>query len=244
MAAGAPHNGYNMSRRVLDVSLEKQVGDFTCHAAVSQAVIKYYDPSRKNTQHNVCKHYPNDPTGMQDPIEVLEKESIYADQQQGVPSIAIIRREIDAGHPLILKVGQHYILLIGYRLIGSKRAVLYFKDPVTGDKEIQLPSGQDGLSRGFQTKYPTENNPEGEEAVYPVVGFYTTKRPSELAVSIRQPSRRNRSRSRSRSRNRNRNRKGNDRQRAHTRRNNNKNLPPHLQKVANTFAKWYPNGEY
>lgn len=161
-------------QNIIDIELKKQIHPFACYSAVAEAVLKHY--GIKKSQKEICDLYPknkNGKDGMQDPIYVLKKNRVFNGSEGGVPQFHMIQAEINDRRPIICKVEEHYILLVGY----DSHSNVYLKDPIKGNGRIEM-SYDDFESKGLLTKYPTKDNHNGVEAHYKVGGYYLTKPPA------------------------------------------------------------------
>jgi hypothetical protein len=160
-------------KTAIDIKLKKQIHAFACYSAVTEAVLKHY--GIEQSQRKICDSYPKNKNGkdaMQDPITALKQHGIFERLERNAPQFHIIQAEIDKNRPIICKVEQHYILLVGY----DSHNNVYLKDPIKGNDLIEMPYDV-FESRGFLTKYPTKEQPDGVEAHYLVAGYYLTKPP-------------------------------------------------------------------
>jgi hypothetical protein len=110
---------------------------------------------------------------MQDPIYVLRNNNVFNRMGERAPQLDDIHTEIKQNRPIICKVEEHYILLVGY----DSHSNIYLKDPIKGNDRIEMPYGV-FERKGFLTKYPTEADPKGVESYYLVAGYYLTKPPA------------------------------------------------------------------
>ena len=160
-AIAAPVDEFPVEK-VLDVPYEMQCKGKWCYASVSQSVIKFLTGAKK-TQKNVALGVialgnANNEEEMGDPYKYLDALGLvsYSSESRSPPPWPIIQREINLGHPIIAKVGIHYILIIGYSGTGvrdSKRK-LYFIDPLTGPLMLYGTDVAHGTQH-YQTGFPT-----------------------------------------------------------------------------------------
>ena len=183
-------------KQVLELPFEAQCTGVWCYASVSQSVIEYLT-GRKLTQKKIVegvigKGGANSEKNMGNPYEYLDSLGLIQElnPSTGPPPWATIQREINANHPIIVKVGIHYILIVGYEgksgadkyrrlffldpLVGL--VVLYASDEGTGESHYRggFPTGAAGAAAGAG---PSEIIREGWK------GYILTKRPDEAGAA-------------------------------------------------------------
>lgn len=152
----------------LHITMKQQEGPNWCYSSVIEAIVKYYNKIPHNTQltqHNIATIVAGKCiNGMQDPYNFLDKRGYIAGISTGKLSWKTITQEIDSGHPIILLVGQHYILLIGYNGKSSKDSerTLVFLDPLLQKGGPVIVSGTDFVNNGFSTDYKYTGIPQYE----------------------------------------------------------------------------------
>jgi hypothetical protein len=158
-----------MAEKELPITLRKQIHDYACYSAVTEAVLHYYHI--RTSQETLCRGR----TGPEEPKDDLSNNHVYNGEKDGCPTLKDIKNEIDADRPMIVRVAEHYILIVGYRTRG-RETYIYFKDPIKGDERISV-LYTDFKAYGFPTKYPTREHPAGKEDNYRATGHYFIKPP-------------------------------------------------------------------
>ena len=154
-----------MPRVVLEIHLEKQEKSNYCYAAVIQAIQRYYGITK--TQTNIVQTYYGEKecqNEMQDPFTYLEKHGYSKGSEKFNRTSLVwdIAKEIDAGFPVIVKIGiseaeGHFVLLVGYdgKNKTDKERKFIFKDPLADNPNnlIEVPMYSEHSPLGFPTNY-------------------------------------------------------------------------------------------
>jgi hypothetical protein len=149
-----------MPNKIITMKMKQQEKPNWCYSSVIQAIIRYYNKIPNNTRlnqrniasivaHNGCIN------GMQDPYAFLDGRGYIAGIFRKSLTWNVITQQIDAGHPIILLVGKHYIILNGYSGSSShdRYRELYFLDPLKPEGKIVTVKGTDFNHYGFPTDY-------------------------------------------------------------------------------------------
>ncbi len=149
-----------MTSNVLIITMQQQKGPNWCYSSVIQSIVRYYNKRPNNTrlnQRNIASIVAGNTciNGMQDPYYFLHDRGYIAGLSTKKLTWDVITQQIDAGFPIILLVGEHYIILYGYNGNGYRdpNRKLYFLDPLlpTG-KHVEL-NGSEFVNNGFPTDY-------------------------------------------------------------------------------------------
>lgn len=123
------------------IYIHRQEDTQWCYAAAIQSILEYYThniTSQPDIVRNVTGSSTN--SSPQDPHGILhEMDLIYNSYDGSYPSWETIREQIDAGRPIIVRLGAdtgHYVIIIGYELPESLRSrkvgnnVVIYIDPM------------------------------------------------------------------------------------------------------------------
>jgi hypothetical protein len=106
-----------MAEKILTIPVIRQEKSNWCYAAVTQMIIKYYNPGIEIPQCDIVSDISGNPSNndKQDPYEYLLANK-YIKECIPKPNIArkIIKEQIDGDNPILVLIGGHYTLLIGY----------------------------------------------------------------------------------------------------------------------------------
>jgi len=149
-----------MPEVILPVTMKQQEGPNWCYSSVIQAIVRYYNKRPNNTrlnQQNIATLVAENRciNGMQDPYYFLNGRGYIAGIYDKSLTWKVITEEIEKGHPIILLVGQHYIILHGYSGNSSRdpNRKLYFLDPLKPEGTIVTVKGTEFSNYGFPTDY-------------------------------------------------------------------------------------------
>jgi hypothetical protein len=149
-----------MPEVILPVTMKQQEGPNWCYSSVIQAIVRYYNKRPNNTrlnQRNIATVVAENRciNGMQDPYYFLNGRGYIAGIYDKSLTWKVITEEIEKGHPIILLVGQHYIILHGYSGNSSRdpNRKLYFLDPLLENGGPVIVNGRDFIDNGFPTDY-------------------------------------------------------------------------------------------
>lgn len=102
---------------MLSIPLIKQEKSNWCYAAVTQMIIKYYNPGIEIHQCDIVRDITRDSDNndKQDPYEYLAANKYIKDcfTKPNIPRKVIIE-QIEGNNPILVLIGGHYTLLIGY----------------------------------------------------------------------------------------------------------------------------------
>lgn len=194
-AAADPAKSYPPSK-ILDVPSEIQCKGTWCYASVSQSIIQFLtgeNISQEDVVNGVIETGgAKNKKNMGDPYKYLDSLGVVKDsiESSGPPSWSLIVTEINKGHPIIAKVGIHYIIIIGYEgLKGTdKSRRLHFIDPLTGRIALYATDtlhGEEHYTTGFPTGAAAAAA-SGKKTIRPAditreswKGYILTKKPDE-----------------------------------------------------------------
>ena len=149
-----------MPEVILPVTMKQQEGPNWCYSSVIQAIVRYYNKRPNNTrlnQRNIATVVAENRciNGMQDPYAFLYGRGYVAGIYEKSLTWDIITEQINAGFPIILLVGKHYIILRGYSGNSSRdpNRKLYFLDPLLPDGKTDPLDGSEFIRYGFPTDY-------------------------------------------------------------------------------------------
>jgi len=111
-----------------------------CYAAVIQSILEYYTRNNRS-QPDIVRSVTGSSTNSspQDPHGILHRMDLIYGSYDGHPSWEIIQVQVDAGRPIIVRLGAdtgHYVIIIGYELPESLRSrnagnnVVIYIDPM------------------------------------------------------------------------------------------------------------------
>ncbi len=149
-----------MPNKTITMKMKQQEGPNWCYSSVIQAIVRYYNKIPTNTrlnQRNIATLVAENRciNGMQDPYYFLNRRGYIAGIYKKSLTWKVITEEIDKGHPIILLVGKHYIILNGYNGSSShdRYRELYFLDPLKPEGTTVTVKGTDFSNYGFPTDY-------------------------------------------------------------------------------------------
>jgi len=154
----------------LDIFMKPQCRSYHCYAAVVQAVVRHYT-GQQITQRAIEDVFGA--TGYQDPVDYLAPLDLIQPKSSaqygysGIPSWQTVTTEIAHNRPIIIYLGYHYILLVGYEGEGARdpKRLYIFLDPLE-----PLPEGVEyGVLK-------VDGYPVGDK-VERVRGYYLTRPP-------------------------------------------------------------------
>ncbi len=178
--------------KILNVTMKQQEKDFWCYSAVAEAVLNYY--GIKFTQEQISKcympparkimgrendNYPQDPTPILAHYHVYNGDDGYSAFEKDNIIAAIIGSIKEDNGPVIAKVGEHFILIIGYQNNKKEFVIL---DPITGNVQQSI-NIQEFFMNGFPTRYRASNGSiPSEPDYYKVNGVIYTKQRADVKL--------------------------------------------------------------
>lgn len=172
-----------MPENYIHIIMKQQEGPNWCYSSIIEAIVKYYNKRPNNislTQRNIASIVANNSciNGMQDPYKFLNGRGYIAGLTTAKLAWTTITNEIDAGRPIILLVGEHYIILNGYKgnSLKDPNRILYFLDPLLPGGGPVPVKGTDFVTYGF----PTDYKHTGKKSYEPQRGYILTKAPFEI----------------------------------------------------------------
>lgn len=174
--------------------IEKQQDTNLCWAAVSHMVVRHY--GNRTTQSELVCGRGNI---TEDPLAVIPEYIQMNRGVSGAPDEYVITTEINANRPIIIKIGGHYILLIGYYFNDkrgdiSKNKVVYI-DP-NNEHNYVVETG--ARANTFVHVDYTDKKGANKKGPESINGYYLTKKPVKGGKSVTKKHNRSRKNKRNR----------------------------------------------
>jgi hypothetical protein len=124
----------------LNIEVQHQRDENWCYATVCESIVNYYSGTNVVSQEQIAYYYANRTNDwtecykMQDPFDFLDEKGfvrkVVKTRSAKAPTFDVVYKEIKSGNPILVKIADHLVLIVGCSNLDSKELYYEVADPL------------------------------------------------------------------------------------------------------------------